>query len=68
MQRRNQPRETSLLPAGHRWGRGAQTIVPYLTHTRPPWSGQESVEVEQSINNPVFLHMEHTLRVLSRRH
>ena len=67
MQRNNSPRRSPLLPAGRRWGSGADSVVPYLTQARPS-RGQEAQEVEQSINNPVFLHMEHTLRVLRRRH
>lgn len=58
-----------LLPAGRRWGRGASSIVPYLYlsllvkpfHHEPDESGE-------FIRNPVFPHMEHTLRVLRRGH
>ena len=63
-------RRSTLLPAGRRWGFGAHTVVPYLTHsvhsrsTRTPEAEQE----EQFILNPVFLHMEHTLRALRRRY
>jgi hypothetical protein len=67
MQRNNDHRRSPLLPAGRRWGAGAQSVVPYLTHgraTRAP----EAEEVEQLVNNPVFVHMEHTLRVLQRQH
>ena len=67
MQRNNSHRRPPLLPAGRRSGCGADSVVPYLTQPRPA-RGQEAQEVEPSISNPVFLHMEHTLRVLRRPH
>ena len=58
-----QPRK-SLLPEGRRWGFGAHSVVPYLTHTRPE-TGAESA---QDIRNPVFSQMEQALRALRQRH
>jgi hypothetical protein len=58
-----------LLPEGRRWGRGASSIVPYLYVSllaKPFTRGPE--EGGGFIRNPVFPHMEHTLRVLSRGH
>ena len=66
MPRSHDDRPASLLPPGRRWGRGAQSVVPYLTNGRP--AGQEAEEVERLVRNPVFLHMEHALRALRRGH
>lgn len=68
MQRRpDDHRPSSLQPPGRRWGFGANSIVPYLTQGRS-MRGHEAEEVDQLIRNPVFVHMEHTLRVLHRSH
>ena len=58
------PQRKSLLPEGRRWGFGAHSVVPYLTHTRPD-AGAES---PQDIRNPVFSQMEQALRALRQRH
>jgi hypothetical protein len=58
--------QARLLPAGHRWGFGAHSVVQYLSHT-----GQRPGEAEGddgSIRNPVFPQMEKTLRELRRSH
>lgn len=57
--------DNRLLPAGSRWGRGAGSVVPYLYMSllRPAERDGDG----QFIRNPVFPHMENTLRVL-RRH
>lgn len=57
-----------LLPAGRRWGQGARSIVPYLYVSLlvRPLSAAEGQE--DSIRNPVFPHMDHTLRMLRRGH
>lgn len=52
-----------LLPEGRRWGFGAHSVVPYLTHARPA----ESADT-QDIRNPVFPQMEQALRELRKRH
>jgi hypothetical protein len=54
-----------LLPEGRRWGFGAHSVVPYLTHTRPEEAGPEST---QDIRNPVFSQMEQALRALRQQH
>lgn len=62
-------RRDTLLPAGRRWGFGAHSVVPYLTHAVHSRTTR-AAEVEQEaqfILNPVFLHMEHTLRALRHR-
>lgn len=56
-------RRSSIQPPGRRWGFGAHSVVPYLTQGRS-LRGHEVQEVDQLISNPVFVHMEHTLRVL----
>lgn len=56
-----------LLPAGSRWGRGASSVVPYLyvsLLTRPLEREGEGDGDGHFISNPVFPHMENTLRVL----
>jgi len=57
-----------LMPAGHRWGKGASSIVPYLYVALlvKPFSGREGDE--DFIRNPVFPHMDNTLRMLKRGH
>lgn len=68
MQRRHDDhRRASLQPPGRRWGFGANSVVPYLTQGRS-MRGHEAEAVDQLINNPVFVHMEHTLRVLHGQH
>jgi hypothetical protein len=60
----NAPR-SSLLPAGHRWGRGAQSVVPYLaasTRSRPAAAEPASPTEVEHISNPVFHQMEIRLR------
>lgn len=57
--------QARLLPAGHRWGQGVRSVVPYLyvsLLSRPlnPEQGEDG----HFIRNPVFPHMESTLRVL----
>jgi hypothetical protein len=56
-----------LLPAGHRWGFGAHSVLPYLTalHTRASDSAQPMAE---AIRNPVFPQMDIALRPLRRPH
>jgi hypothetical protein len=49
-----------LLPEGSRWGFGAHSVVPYLTHTRP----EEPAAAGKDIRNPVFPQMEQALRLL----
>ncbi len=56
-------RSARLLPEGRRWGFGAHSVLPYLTHTRPV----EGVPA-QDIRNPVFQEMEAALRALQHRH
>ena len=58
-----------LLPEGRRWGRGASSIVPYLYVSLlvKPFH-REPGEDGEFIRNPVFPHMEHTLRMLRRGH
>lgn len=53
-----------LLPEGSRWGFGAHSVVPYLTHTRP----DASAASPQDIRNPVFPQMDQALRALRRQH
>ena len=62
-------RRNRLLPAGRRWGFGAHSVTPYLAslQSRGPQAEELPAE-EQFIRNPVFVHMEHTLRALTRRH
>jgi hypothetical protein len=57
-----------LMPAGHRWGTGARSIIPYLYVSLlvRPFNGREGEE--DLIRNPVFPHMDHTLRMLRRGH
>jgi hypothetical protein len=45
-------------------------VVPYLGNTLQARAARadELPEAEQFIRNPVFLHMEHTLRTLQQRH
>jgi hypothetical protein len=54
-----------LQPAGHRWGFGAHTVLPYLTLALNARPGEE---IGGSIRNPVFPQMEKALRALDRRH
>lgn len=54
-----------LQPAGRRWGFGAHTVVPYLTHTTQATAGDTAAE---GIRNPVFPQMEKALRAVQRRH
>jgi hypothetical protein len=63
-------RRAALMPPGRRWGRGAESVVPYLTNSLQsrPARGEEPVEPDQFIRNPVFVHMDHTLRTLRHRH
>jgi hypothetical protein len=56
------PKRERLLPEGRRFGFGAQSVVPYLTHSRP-----EQAEAVQDIRNPVFRQMEQTLRALRQQ-
>jgi hypothetical protein len=53
-----------LLPEGRRWGFGAHSVVPYLTHSRP----EESAQPGQDIRNPVFPQMEQALGRLRDSH
>ncbi|NML45565.1 hypothetical protein HHL11_17565 [Ramlibacter sp. G-1-2-2] len=57
-----------LMPEGKRWGMGARSIVPYLyvSLLAKPFSGREGEE--DFIRNPVFPHMDNTLRMLKRGH
>lgn len=69
MQQSPTDRRHRLLPAGRRWGFGANSVTPYLAslQTRDPQPEDLPAE-EQFIRNPVFVHMEHTLRALTRQH
>ncbi len=58
-------RRASLLPAGRRWGFGAHSVLPYLAPGRQQ-RGSVPQESEPSVSNPVFLHMDQTLRALRR--
>jgi hypothetical protein len=53
-----------LLPEGRRWGFGAHSVVPYLSHVLQARPGEDAA----SIRNPVFPQMESKLRALQRRH
>lgn len=63
-------RHPGLLPAGRRWGTGADSVLPYLGAALRSRAVQADAlpAPEQFIQNPVFVHMEHTLRLLSQRH
>lgn len=58
------PSHASLLPAGHRWGKAAQSIVPYLaafTRSRPgpaERDADEAADAVEAIANPVFRAMD----------
>lgn len=56
--------DNRLLPAGHRWGRGASSVVPYLYVSLLARPMEREGEDGHFIRNPVFPHMENTLRVL----
>ena len=56
-------RRARLLPEGRRWGFGAHSVVPYLTHSRPA-DGTPA----EDIRNPVFQQMEQALRALRQQH
>ena len=45
-----------LQPPGHRWGRGARTVVPYLVHTLHVTTTSAEIVLDdgQPIRNPVF--------------
>lgn len=53
-----------LLPEGQRWGRGARSVVPYLYVSLLTRPAERDEGDGHFIRNPVFPHMEHTLRVL----
>ncbi len=62
-------RRNRLLPAGRRWGFGADSVSPYLVSLQTRDAQPEDIpKEEQVIRNPVFVHMEHTLRALTRKH
>lgn len=61
--RHSDPSAPRLQPAGRRWGFGAHSVVPYLVHSLPP-----SGSPDAAIRNPVFPHMERTLRALPQKH
>jgi hypothetical protein len=54
-----------LQPAGHRWGFGAHTVLPYLTFALQARPGAET---DEAIRNPVFPQMENTLPILRQPH
>ena len=54
---RNAGTSPGLLPEGSRWGRGAQSVVPYLSSTRAAGDAQRAADA-QAIRNPVFPHMD----------
>jgi hypothetical protein len=63
------PRESEeprQQPAGRRWGFGAHSVVPYLSHAPSPdaAAGQD----EAAIRNPVFSHMDAVLRAKRHNH
>ena len=65
------PRRTSaheeprLQPAGRRWGFGAHSVVQYLAHG--PTSDVKPGDLG-SIRNPVFPHMDPSLRPMRSGH
>lgn len=68
MRRPTTPDHTRLLPEGRRWGFGAHSVVPYLSHTGQAGAGQETQDADATIRNPVFPQMDKALRALRRRH
>lgn len=54
--------QARLLPEGRRWGFGAHSVVPYLSHTRPADGA-----APEDIRNPVFPQMDQALRALRQR-
>jgi hypothetical protein len=63
------PDSRPIQPAGHRWGFGADSVVPYLTMTRHLRPAGGPPGADTSIRNPVFPQMDSTLRVaLRQRH
>ena len=57
----------SLLPEGKRWGFGAHSVLPYLTHALQARPGTPE-DLLASIRNPVFEAMDEALRTLRQRH
>ena len=53
-------------PPGQRWGRGAQTVVPYLHHANPGTrrgrAAEAPLEDTAPVRNPVFQHMDAVLK------
>jgi len=45
--------DVELPPPGRRWGVGAQSVLPYLTRSRPA-SGPDTREPKPRDGNPVF--------------
>jgi hypothetical protein len=60
------PHQPRLQPAGRRWGFGAHSVMPYLSHTGQPL--ESAADSDASIRNPVFPHMEHALQAMRRGH
>ncbi|MGV3571664.1 MAG: hypothetical protein ACO1PB_13785 [Ramlibacter sp.] len=58
--RTSSAQRSSLPPAGRRWGRGAQSVVPYLAAAARsrPGAAEEPAEAAERISNPVFRQME----------
>lgn len=54
-------RRTRLLPEGRRWGFGAHSVLPYLARMLEERPG-DPAHPAAAIRNPVFPHMERTLR------
>jgi hypothetical protein len=64
--RTNDSEELRLQPAGRRWGFGAHSVVQYLAHG--PATHAKSGELGDSIRNPVFPHMDPSMRPMRGRH
>ena len=64
------PTSGSLLPAGRRWGRGAQTVLPYLNLSLQGrvLAGEAEAEAAdgEPVRNPVFRQMDIVVRGVRR--
>jgi hypothetical protein len=65
--RSNDKHAPRLQPAGRRWGFGAHSVMPYLSHTGQAATSGPAGD-DGSIRNPVFPHMENGLRAMRRGH
>lgn len=66
--RSHPPDQARLLPEGRRWGFGAHSVVPYLSHTPHAAPGAQPQDADAAIRNPVFPEMDKALRALRPRH